>query len=135
MTDFNKQDTYGLQALSLTRFMEVLGYEPTATNFGRIQFKTDLPQLKPIRVLSFATAVRLHNAGVDGWKHFQEGVCIPGVVTLPMFVGAAVVSKAYGSRIVENVKFQADKNAPGGVRLVSHMVKFLNPLLAQSAGF
>lgn len=135
MTEFTKQDTYGLQAMSLSAFMDVLGYKATATRFGRIQFKTENPDLKPIRVLSFATAVRLHNAGVDGWKHFQEGVCLPKVVNLPLFVGAAIVTKAYGARIVENVKFQADKNAPGGVRLVSHMVKFTNQLLAEASGF
>lgn len=137
MTDFQEVDTAQVQALSLNRFMEGLGYRPKfngdgKSSLGRLSFVTDKPDLNMMRSLSVNTAVKLHNAKPEDWEEFAKGwFRYPG---LELAINVFDLVSLYARRVVMNVKWQKNKNAAGGIRLTSNMVKLANPVFAGTVG-
>lgn len=140
MEDFNKVDTTAVQAQSLNRFMEGLGYKASFTKredgaLGRLQYVTDDPELQMMKVIGFDTAVRLHNMGPEGWIEFAPGWLrvfeIPG---LQFAMHAFELEVLYARRIVTNVKWQKNKRATGGIRIMSQMVKVASPRYLSALG-
>lgn len=125
----NIVNTRMLQLKSLNSFMKSLGYFPIGKGYI-----TDAGDLKRFEVLSFNTAVILHNAYMedweyDGWKHFyfKPKYHFDGTIDLKTGLSFPVqdVLRARASRYVERLKMQYSRKK--GVIVQEHRVTLTHP--------
>lgn len=121
--EFVAIDTTFIQTNSLAHFMGGLGYTQKGNSF-----ETDIPALKHHKVLSYRTAVSLHNSGVEGWKEDKTTNTFSPVVQtnrglkeLDMYISGYGLQKLMAHRLVQEVKLQLVKRK--GLQVQSHMVK------------
>ena len=111
------QNTARIQIQSVINFMQELGYTfyPNEKVFESVAYETN----KANKVISFATAVRLHNEGFTEWhgKYFN-----PPFDTIPVeWIVAARRAKS-----VHNAKLQYSKKK-NAIITQNHMVRFCEP--------
>lgn len=126
MTDvqtFQPLDTTVIQIRSLFNFMYALGYTADVdAKSGR--FVTDVPYAQGNRYISFATAVKLHNAEPAQWLVTQEGIVFPEAVQLATGFSMIGVKLAFASKLVAQVKLCVNKR--GELLTMDPMIKALN---------
>ena len=110
------QNTARIQIQSVINFLQELGYTfyPNEKVFESVAYETN----KANKVISFATAVRLHNGYYTEWhgKYFN-----PPFNTIP----AEWFAAAQEAKIVHNAKLQYSKKK-NAIITQNHMVKFCN---------
>ena len=111
------QNTARIQIQSVINFMQELGYTfyPNEKVFESVAYETN----KANKVISFATAVRLHNEGFTEWhgKYFN-----PPFDTIPV----EWIVAARRAKIVHNAKLQYSKKK-NAIITQNHMVRFCEP--------
>ena len=126
--DFIPQDTKVTQIQSLCAFMEQLGYrlhvdgkfycEDYFEYFNKVE-----PTFKGCRVISFNTAVRLHNSWWDSFNYnFKAVECESFPEGSAFRTDAYTYNKAKAAKIVNKVFLQCTKH--GRVVCNKHLVKF-----------
>lgn len=117
--EFIPQDTKHLQIQSVCAFMEVFNYHilpyGTFVTQGLSGWKN--PAFKGCKIISFNTAVRLHNFESIDWHgdNFSE----------PFSTDKYTFNKARASKIVDKAFLQATRY--GSILCHKHLVKFTDP--------
>ncbi len=124
MKDFEMKDTAQAQIESLCNFMDQLGYKPARANGGWV---TDQPQLKGIRNLSNATAIKLHNLPRGSWKRVEGGWMHAEGVNVELYLSPVRLNMLFASKLFHKIKFQATRDSRG-FQIQSHMVKPVDSL-------
>lgn len=124
MQEFQTFDTVSIQVRSVLNYMYALGYTLDKEAQGRFVTESQFGQGN--RYLSTNSAVKLHNAGEDGW-YVQNGVAFPNAVKLQNGFNPLGVHLAMASKLVEQVKFNSDRN--GKLVIQSDMIKPLNKIV------
>ena len=110
------QNTARIQIQSVINFLQELGYTfyPNEKVFESVSYETN----KARKVVSFNTAIRLHNGGFTEWhgKYFN-----PPFDNIPVEWFAA----AHKAKIVHNAKLQHSKKH-NAIIVQNHMVRFCN---------
>jgi hypothetical protein len=122
--EFNKIDTFAIQAESLLRVMQVLGFRPHRENGGFISSFH-----KANRVISTRTAIRLHNLTINEWTAYSEGLGNDAIMYAPEGINVAFSLTPEGrdivlaSKLVHKVKFNPSRKEPNGIVLQSHIIR------------
>lgn len=123
--DFQLMSTSEIQAESLLRFMQQLGYQPYRQNGGWI---TTNPALQANRVISTRTAIKLHNLRKKDWKEFKPGWYAPKGIPVDVACSAYSLNILLQYKIVHAVKLQAKRSAENGFVFppdeLANLVKF-----------
>lgn len=134
MTDkFELKNTGMVQVDSLVAFMDSIGYKPCPKVNGR--FITDSPLLKSISSVSLSTAVRIHNSPRSQWRRTaQDGIYKLEIGDIEIYMNAYALNVAFARKLVHTVKLQKNRKSPDGVKVTSHMLKFVDPTYAKLLG-
>lgn len=121
--DFEVLDTTVVQVRSVLNFMYTLGYTlDVGGKSGR--FVTELRHFQGNRHLSFTTACKLHNSGLENWLVDENGALFPSCTNVKEGFSVIALKLAEASKLVKQVKLSVNKH--GNLLTLDPMIVPLN---------
>lgn len=123
-------DTKELQEFSVQQFMQRLGYVLCRTDHGGLVFVLNDPRPAERRLVSYNTAIRLHNHDL---KFIGDGTRVKSDDPLQdTVIDTYMATQALAAKVVQKAKIQYSKKNKMIVLAgeSAKMVKFVNPVYA-----
>lgn len=129
-TEVANIDTIDLQQFSVMQFMLRLGYTLYKTDRNGLVFVNGMPGKMERRMISFNTAIRMHNCG---FEYAGDGTQVKsGDPLVSTYVDTYLATQALAAKVIEKAKLQYSKKQKRIILVnePSKLVKFTNPVYA-----